>query len=74
MSWDRSAKPKRLRRKHKRIIILVALVGSMSIVVATGLWNSFVQEDHTDTMIKIADSMLNDEGKAVILKHALDSK
>jgi len=86
MSWDKSSKPKRLRRKHKRIIILVALVGSMSIVVVTGFWNNFMQEEHTGTLIKIADSMLNDEekrtvwgsmnddGKAVILKHAPDAK
>ncbi len=82
MGWDKSSRPRRLRRKHKLVIILVALVGSISIVVVTGLWNSFTQEDHTDVMIKLADSIfdneekriiwdgMSDEGKEVILKRA----
>lgn len=86
MGWDKSSKPKRLRRKQKRIIILVALVGSMSIVLITGLWNSFMQEDHTGAIIQFADGVLNDEekstvwnsmsdeGKAVILKHVPEDK
>lgn len=86
MGWDTSSRPKRLRRKQKRIIILVALVGSITIVMVTGLWNSFMQEDHTGAIIQFADGVLNDEekaviwngmsdeGKAVILKHRPEDK
>ena len=41
MSWDRSARPKRLRRKQKRVVLLVAIVASIAMVVAADVWNDF---------------------------------
>ena len=82
MGWDRSAKPKRLRRKQKRIVLLVAIVGSLVLVSFLGLWESFVGGDAKGSIIEYVSNLFTDEekhavwdgmsdkGKAVILKHA----
>ncbi|MDQ7005042.1 MAG: hypothetical protein Q9N67_09080 [Ghiorsea sp.] len=79
--WDKSSRPKRLRKKQKRMIVLLVIIGSLLVVVVTSLWDSFMQEDHAGAIIQFADSVLSDEekaviwngmsdeGKAVILKH-----
>ena len=85
MSWDKSTRPKRLRRKHKRIVLLSALVGSVMVVSITGFWHDisndesfsvlgYVSDFFSDEEKKTVWNGLSDEGKAIILKHAPDSK
>ncbi len=85
MSWDKSARPKRLRRKHKRIVLLSALVGSVMIVSINGFWHDISNDESFSVLGYVSDFFsdeekqtvwdgLSDEGKAIILKHAPDSK
>ena len=85
MSWDKSARPKRLRRKHKRIVLLSALVGSVMIVSIIGFWHDISNDESFSVLGYVSDFFsdeekqtvwdgLSDEGKAIILKHTPDSK
>jgi len=73
-----------MRRKHKRIVLLVAIVGSLTLVAVLGIWDNFVHGDAKGSIIEFASSLfsdeeksvvwdgMSDEGKAVLLKHAPD--
>jgi len=86
MGWDRSAKPKRMRRKHKKIVFLVALIGSVTVVGIFGVWENFVYGDAKGSIIEFVSGLfsddeksavwdgMSDEGKAILLKHAPDIK
>lgn len=81
MSWDRSARPKRMRRKHQRMVIIVALVASLILVSVIGFWQNTKFEGGFAALIDWASSVLSedeqrvvwegmsDEGRAVILRH-----
>ncbi len=85
MSWDRSARPKRLRRKHKRIVLLAAIVGSIMIVSITGFWDEISGDDSFSVLGYVTNFFsdeekqtvwhgLSDEGKAIIQKHIPSTK
>ncbi len=81
MGWDKSAKPKRLRRKHKRMVLWVAMIGSLVLVVFLEFWSGFVEGNAKGSVFEYISGLfseeekravwdgMTDEGKAVIRKY-----
>ena len=81
MKWDKSTKPKRLRRKQKRLLLWLTFGISLIFVSLLGLFEGFKSESSMSVITKLADQVLteeekrvvwegmSDEGKQVIQKH-----
>ncbi len=83
MGWDRSGRPKRLRRKQKRVVLLVAIIGSLALVSVMTLWED-IQQKHKGSVFSFVSGFfseeekhilwesMSDEGKAIIRKHRIE--
>jgi len=66
MSWERGTRPKRLRRKHKRIVIVVAFVASILLVSVISFYKGMSFDGKVDILGKIAESVLSEEEKRIV--------
>ena len=66
MAWDKNTKPKRLRTKHKRQLVVLTLVISFVFVSVLTFFDGFKSESSMSVITKLADQVLTEEEKRVV--------
>ena len=66
MEWDKTTRPKRLRRKQKRLILWLTFGISIIFVSILGFFDGFKSESSMSVITKLADQVLTEEEKRVV--------